>query len=127
MPKAVLLVYTNCDAGKEQEFNRWYDTVHVPDILAVEGFTAAQRYRLSGPGPQAVTREGEPAVAQYLAVYELDTEDTRAAMQRLNEAAPGWTERGRMFDGIRVVSTGTYVAIGEPQTASASHKAAATT
>jgi hypothetical protein len=117
MSKAVLLVYTNPPEGKEQEFNHWYDTMHVPDILAVEGFTGAQRFKLSGPGPQTVTRDGQPAVAQYLALYEMDSDDTRAAMKRLNETVADLQRRGRMLDGLQIVSAATYVAVGEPQTA----------
>ena len=119
MPKAMLLVYTNCPADQEQEFNRWYDTIHVPDILAVEGFSAAQRFKLAGPGPASVTREGEPMVAQYLAMYEMDTDDTRAAMRQLNHAVGELTQRGRMFDGLQLVSAATYVALGERQVAGA--------
>ena len=69
MSKAILNVFTNCPADQEEEFNRWYNEIHLPDILAIEGFVGARRYKLSGPGPQMVTRSGEPAVAQYLAVY----------------------------------------------------------
>ena len=117
MPTAVLLVHSNCPADQEEAFNHWYDTVHVPDILAVEGFTAAQRFKLAGPGPQVVTRDGQPAIAQYLALYEMDTADTRAAMKRLNEAVADLQQRGRMFAGLQVVSGATYVALGERQTA----------
>ena len=119
MSKAVLLVYSNCPADQEDAFNQWYDTVHVPDILAIEGFTAAQRFKLAGPGPQTVTRDGQPGVAQYLALYEMDTADTRAAMKRLGEAVGELQQRGRMFDGLQVVSGATYAALGERQTAAA--------
>ena len=117
MSKAVLLVYSNCPADQEEAFNHWYDTVHVPDILGIEGFVAAQRFKLAGPGPQTVTRDGQPAVAQYLALYEMDTADTGAAMKRLGGAVAELQQRDRMFDGIQVVSGATYVALGERQTA----------
>ncbi len=33
-PHGVRLVLTNCiDPSREGEFNRWYDQVHLPDIL----------------------------------------------------------------------------------------------
>lgn len=118
MPKAVLLVYTNCPEGKEQEFNRWYDTIHVPDILAIDGFSAAQRFRLAGPGPNVQAAQGaEPAVAQYLAMYEMESDDTRPAMKRLNEAVGGLAQRGRMFDGMQLVSAATYTAVADRQEA----------
>ncbi len=117
MPRAILLVYSNCTAEQEEDFHRWYDTVHVPDMLAVDGVMAAQRYRLSGPGPRSVNRAGEPEVAQYLAVYELDTDDTRAVMKRVGEAMADLRQRGRMLGGLRIVASGTYVAVGDRQTA----------
>lgn len=116
MSKSILTVFTNCPEGKEEEFNTWYDTIHVPDILAIEGFTGARRYKLAGPGPRVQTPNGE-AVAQYLALYEMDDEDTRAAMGRLGKAVGGLAERGRMFDGMQLVASATYVALGERQQA----------
>ena len=113
MAKALYLVYTNCEPGREAEFNHWYDTVHLPDLLRVEGIVAAQRFQLTGPGPQTLTRAGEPAVAQYLAVYELDTDDTEAVLERIAAALPQW----QMFDGIQLVASARYVALSERQTA----------
>ena len=117
MAKAILNVFTNCPSEKEAEFNRWYDETHLPDILAIEGFVGARRYKLSGPGPQMVTRGGDPAVAQYLAVYELDTDDTKAAMGRLGPAVADLQSRGRMFDGMQTVGAASYVALGDRQEA----------
>ena len=113
MSKAVLLVYTNCPSEREEEFNQWYDNVHVPDILGVEGVVGARRFKLSGPGPQTITRDGQPAVARYLAMYELDTDDTRSVMKRINETHAQLVQRGRVIDCLQVVSAGTYVALGE--------------
>lgn len=118
MSKSLLTVYSNCPEGQEQAFNEWYDTIHVPDILSVEGFTAARRYQLAGPGPKVNTRNGE-AVANYLAMYEIEDEDPRSAMERLGKAVAGFAERGRMYAGLQLVASATYVALGEQQRASA--------
>lgn len=117
MAKAILLVYTNPPEGKDEEFNHWYDTIHVPDILGIEGYTSAQRYKLSGPGPKMITPTGSEAVAQYLAVYELDTDDTRSAMKRLNQTVGELAQRGRMLEGLQIVGAATYTALGGQQTA----------
>jgi len=120
MATALYLVYTNCEPGREAEFEEWYETVHLPDLLGVEGIVAAQRFKLTGPGPQTLTRSGEPAVAQYLAVYELDTEDTDAVLARIGAARSGW----QMSDSLQLVAAARYVAAGERQTAPAATAAA---
>lgn len=63
-----LLAFTNPVAGREDEFNRWYDERHVPDLLAVPGIVSAQRFALTD-----ATGEGKPAWS-YLALYELETD-----------------------------------------------------
>ncbi|WP_396655760.1 hypothetical protein [Microbacterium sp.] len=69
-PRGLMLVFASpSDDSREQEFNAWYDDVHIPEILAaVQGVTAARRYRIS-PAQPAVP--GAPA-APYLTVYDLD-------------------------------------------------------
>lgn len=59
------------DGAVEDDFNEWYDTVHVPEILAhVDGLARVSRYRLSSEQfPLAA-----PGAAPYLAVYEFDGE-----------------------------------------------------
>jgi hypothetical protein len=60
-PRAVLVVTIEVDAEDEADFNRWYDTKHVPERLAMPGFLSARRYA-------STDRPG-----RYLAVYELST------------------------------------------------------
>jgi hypothetical protein len=110
MGTSVLLVMTRCtDPAREAEFNRWYDEVHLPDVLTVPHIVAAQRYKLAGPA-----NKNEPD-AQYLAVYELDTDDTRTAIKALGEEMPKWTAAGRVIDCLQVVSATTFAAIGSRQ------------
>jgi hypothetical protein len=42
-----VLLSTNPVDGREQEFNDWYDNVHIPDCLGTSGFVAGTRYKLS--------------------------------------------------------------------------------
>jgi hypothetical protein len=60
-PPGVLFVTNDVVASYEEEFNRWYQTQHVPERLAVPGFRTARRYRAVGGGPA------------YMAVYECDS------------------------------------------------------
>lgn len=54
-------------AEYEAEFNRIYDTDHVPTILKVPGVKACRRYRMTSS-----TCEDAP---RYLALYEIDSPD----------------------------------------------------
>jgi hypothetical protein len=74
------LVLSNPAEGQEDEFNAWYDKEHLDDLLAIDGFTAAQRYRV-GPGPGL-----ETAPFRYAAVYEVEAGDVSDAHARLTEA-----------------------------------------
>jgi hypothetical protein len=62
----LLLAFSNPAEGHKEEFNRWYDEVHVPELLAIPGVVSAQRFELPTP-------EGAPSPAHaYLAVYKLN-------------------------------------------------------
>ena len=121
-PHGLITVWLDVGPEHEEEFNDWYETVHLPDLLSVEGLVAAQRFQLTGPGPQTLNRAGEPAVAQYLAVYELDTEDTDAVLERIAAARSQW----QMFDGLQLVAGARYVALGERHPAPAATAAVTT-
>jgi hypothetical protein len=69
MARHTFVVFTNPVEGREDEFNDWYDNRHLPDVLAVQGFVAAQRFRLSETDP------AQEFPHRYLALYEVDTED----------------------------------------------------
>jgi hypothetical protein len=61
-----LLVLSNPVQGREDEYNAWYDEVHLPDLVALPGVASAQRFRQSTAGPQGSR--------SYLAVYELSAD-----------------------------------------------------
>jgi hypothetical protein len=75
------VVLTNAVEGKDEEFNDWYNNRHLPDILATEGFVAAQRFRLAEMNPE------QEFPHRYLALYEVETEDLDKTNQALMEAA----------------------------------------
>src|SRR5690349_21681609 len=110
MASAILMVTSRCkDPAREDEFNTWYDEVHLPDILSTPHFVAAQRFKLAGPPSKA-----EPD-ATYLAIYEIDTDDTRAAMKALGENLGKLPPERRLHETIEVFSTTTFAAIGAHQ------------
>ena len=42
-----LIVFTNANEGRDEDFGTWYQDTHIPEVLAAGVFTAAQRYKLS--------------------------------------------------------------------------------
>ena len=80
--KSVLLVFSNVQPGRTEEFNDWYDQTHVPEVLAFcEEVVSCQRYRLSH-----VQLQGEQT-HEYLAVYEFegDSASFLTNLQKANE------------------------------------------
>jgi hypothetical protein len=95
------MVFSNPVQGREQEYEEWYDNQHFRDLLAIPGFVAVQRFRLT----EAQARPGEHP-HQYLVVWEIETDDLAAVFEMIHE---------RRADG-RIVQSGAY-----DRTTSATH------
>lgn len=56
--KVIMVVATRCtEPGKEAEFCRWYDEVHIPQVLEIPGILSATRYDVIDPddtGPHCI-------------------------------------------------------------------------
>ena len=73
LPNCLLIVTAEVDAEVETDWNRWYDEVHVPDVLACPGVRGGRRYITSRrPVEWDRGQRREPAAKVYVAVYELD-------------------------------------------------------
>ncbi|MQY31246.1 DUF4286 family protein [Nocardia aurantia] len=70
MPNHTLyLVFSNPVAGRDDDFDEWYDTVHVPEVVATPGMVSARRYTVLDTEMSRLA--GAPA-HRYLVVYEMD-------------------------------------------------------
>ncbi|MEV0341838.1 hypothetical protein AB0H49_22710 [Nocardia sp. NPDC050713] len=80
-----LVVLINpASADVEGEFNRWYDEIHIPQVIEhVPGVVRARRYRLSKE--QLLPAEALP-VRRYMTVYDIETDDLQGSADRLGEA-----------------------------------------
>jgi hypothetical protein len=67
--RTLFLVLSNAAEGKDDEFNEWYDNVHVHEVLATPGMVSAQRYTLRETDISRAA--GVPPTHKYLAVYEM--------------------------------------------------------
>lgn len=59
---------------REQEYNTWYDEVHLGELVALPGIVGARRLRpVDGEGP-------------YVALYEVESDDLQAVLRSMSSA-----------------------------------------
>ncbi|MDA4106818.1 DUF4286 family protein [Mycolicibacterium holsaticum] len=69
--KFIQIVFSNPLDGRDDEFNDWYDNVHIPDLLAIPGMLSAQRYDLKNA--EIYDMEGGTAPEhRYAIIYEME-------------------------------------------------------
>ena len=73
-PRCLLIVTAEVDPAVEAEWNRWYDTVHLPDALRCPGVRRGKRYvsvgQISETSDGTMERTGRRI---YTTIYELDS------------------------------------------------------
>jgi len=102
MAKHLFMAFTAPRPGREDEFNTWYDSDHLDDVLRVEGIVAAQRFRIA---PKFDTPDMLPG---YLAIYEVDVDDHPDALEKLSERAG--TALMKISDALDPESARTFLA-----------------
>jgi hypothetical protein len=80
---ALLMVWADVPADKEDDFNRWYDEEHLAERMSVPGFLSAARYQAVKGGPK------------HLACYELESAAVLEsdAYTRVQANPTPWTRR----------------------------------
>jgi len=100
MAKWIRIVETRCrDKTRQAEFNDWYDNIHLVDMLQCPIVVAARRYQ------RINAKEGE---ADYLAIYEIETEDIAQGLATWAAHVQSLREKGRMSDLAEVVSLANF-------------------
>ncbi|MBS1676304.1 MAG: hypothetical protein JST08_02850 [Actinobacteria bacterium] len=64
----ISMVFSAPTPGRDDDYNKWYDEVHLPESLTVPGYVGAHRYRLSEDQAAGMP----PSPYAYLTIYELD-------------------------------------------------------
>ncbi len=110
MARYKMVALTNPVEGKEEAFNDWYQNVHLPEVVAQQEFVSGRRYRVKQPLL-------DPSGYRYVCVYEIETEDFGAFMNRM---------AARAQSGARTMSdaadrAGAYTVIFEECGAEVSH------
>jgi hypothetical protein len=109
MAKYTFVVLSNpTTPAQEAEYNEWYNKIHIPDVLNVPGFVAAQRFTLA----DAQFGDGTHA-HRYLALYEIETDDAKATLKELQKRVG--TADMVMSDGIDMkgISVGLFKPVAE--------------
>ena len=75
--KHVVVVLTEPNEGREDEFNDYYENLHLDEVLRSTGWDTAQRFKL-------VDEQGRACPLPYLALYEVDAEDSKEVLTTLN-------------------------------------------
>jgi hypothetical protein len=68
-----LIVYTSPADGREDDYNTWYDDVHLAEFCALPGVINGRRFKVAGGGKP-----------QYAAIYELSAHPDQV-MAAMNE------------------------------------------
>ncbi|MBA4024559.1 MAG: hypothetical protein C0482_19580 [Gordonia sp.] len=76
MARGILLVESHPSSPERlQAYNSWYDEVHLPEVVALDGFVSARRLRpVADDGP-------------HVAVYEIECDDLTTALDLLRSSA----------------------------------------
>ena len=79
-PKYILQVMVSVDQAVEDEWNEWYNNVHIPDLLECPGWYSARRY-------ESVAGASVP---KYATLYEV--EDEAVVESDLFQQRRGWSK-----------------------------------
>ncbi len=83
MTTAINMVMVDCRTEVDEQYNQWYNKVHIPMCLKYEGMLGATRYRLL---------KGPPGQARYLTVYEFRDQKAMDAFPSSPECAAATQE-----------------------------------
>jgi len=91
MARYLFFAFSDCKyPDREDEYNEWYNTKHVPDMLEIPGMIKASRW-VSADGKHGQQRH-------YLAMYELETDDIEQFDTMVREATMSTIKRGRFSE-----------------------------
>ncbi len=80
MPRYKMVVYSRPVPGREDEYNDWYQNVHLGELVTLPGFKSAQRFRHAR---NLVEGDAYP----YMSIYEIETDDIDALLDTLRDTA----------------------------------------
>ena len=88
--KHLVLIFSNPTEGEEEEFNRWYEDLHLDEILATTDLESAQRFKLTD-------QQWAKSAHNYLALYEIEADGPEDILSKLN-ATRSQRQQSTAFD-----------------------------
>jgi hypothetical protein len=93
-PECLLIVTVEVDAAVDAEWNRWYDTVHLPDALKCPGVRRGRRYVSTGEITESSAGTRTALTRRiYTTIYELDSPNATTTTEF--RAMRGWHQFAR--------------------------------
>jgi hypothetical protein len=108
----IMLVFANPIPGREAEFNDWYSNTHMGDLVQLQGWMGAQRFRiLTNVQPRLSTAGYGHG---YLIIWDMEETDANPALARMTAAIAGGKSRlGAAFNYTPgATAGGTFEALG---------------
>ena len=106
MAKLKMIALTTPLPGKEQDFHEWYNDKHLPELVNGLGMEGAQRYEL-------VAKLMGSDTNQYLAIYDIETDDPAAFMGKMGELAQSGKMTPPTTQDMQTTYTALFVEMGE--------------
>jgi|GEM_PF-2912200 len=95
------------DPARDDDFNAWYNDIDIPDVLEVPSFIRARRAKAEAPEKYKnlipAAKEGN-----YVALYDIRSDDIDKSIVDLYVAARRMTARGRITDLLKVTEASYY-------------------
>lgn len=109
MAKNQFTVLSNPIASEDDHFDKWYDEVHVLEVITVPGVVAPQRYdlaELAVPDDENLPAKLPPPTHRYLVTSELDRKPEAVMANFLERARTGDLSLSETLDLSTVSMTG---------------------
>ncbi|WP_082010570.1 DUF4286 family protein [Novosphingobium malaysiense] len=78
MASFVMVVQSKARDGRDEEYNAWYDSEHLADVLALPGVKSGRRFDFER------TMMGEPGLP-YLAIFEIEAVDADTVITAMGQ------------------------------------------
>ena len=103
-PNGLLFVVANCsDPTKEEEFNYWYNHIHLPDATEPGVFIHAIRFESTDPNP---------GMGKYVCTYETYQPDVAKAWEQQLSFAAKWRGTDRFSHYMDLSFAGAFKRVG---------------